>query len=181
MTEMEKMLRGDLYDASDAQVQSAQLATKAWLKRYNSASDLPAPECLQLLKERFAAVGNGSCVRAPFHCDYGFNISLGTDVFPQFQLRDPGCRRRLDRRSHADRSVRSTADGRSSARSRAKKGGFGIRAGDSNRPECVDRRRRSHCLPGVTVGDDAIVGAGSVVTRSVKAGTTVVGNPAYPR
>jgi len=33
-------------------------------------------------------------------------------------------------------------------------------------------------LPGVSIGDDAIVGAGSVVTRDVAAGATVVGNPA---
>jgi maltose O-acetyltransferase len=36
-------------------------------------------------------------------------------------------------------------------------------------------------LPGITIGDDAIVGAGSVVTRDVAPGTTVVGNPARPK
>lgn len=35
-------------------------------------------------------------------------------------------------------------------------------------------------LPGVSIGDDAIVGAGSVVTRNVEPGTVVVGNPANP-
>jgi len=42
----------------------------------------------------------------------------------------------------------------------------------------VRRRRRDLVLPSVTIGDDAIVGAGSVVTRDVPAGRTVVGNPA---
>jgi maltose O-acetyltransferase len=180
MTEMEKMLRGDLYDASDAEVQAAQLATKVWLKRYNSASDLTATECLQLLKEQFAAVGNGSCVRAPFHCDYGFNISLGTDVFLNFNcvILDVVAVSIGDRTQIGPGVQLLTADHpRDPAQRRA-----GL---ESGRPIHIGQNvwigAGALILPGVTVGDDAIIGAGSVVTRSIKAGTTVVGNPAYPR
>jgi maltose O-acetyltransferase len=49
-------------------------------------------------------------------------------------------------------------------------------------PVTIGRRvfvgARALILPGVTIGDDAIVGAGSVVTRDVESGTLVAGNPA---
>jgi maltose O-acetyltransferase len=60
------------------------------------------------------------------------------------------------------------------------------RAGlDLGRPIAIGRNvwigAAAIILPGVTVGDDAIVGAGAVVTRDVRPGATVVGNPAKER
>jgi maltose O-acetyltransferase len=179
-SEMEKMLRGDAYRASDPEVQAAQLATKLWLRRYNAASDLSTAECRRLLKERFAAVGDGSSVRPPFHCDYGFNISLGSDVFLNFNcvILDVVAVSIGNRTQIGPGVQLLTADHpRDPAQRRT-----GLEFG---RPIHIGQNvwigAGALILPGVTVGDDAIIGAGSVVTRSVTSGTTVVGNPAHPR
>ena len=83
-SEKAKMLAGDLYDASAPEIQADLAATMEWLARYNAALALPAEARRALLLERLAAVGEGTVVRPPFHCDYGFNISLGAGVFLNF-------------------------------------------------------------------------------------------------
>ena len=83
-TEKDKMLAGELYDASAPEIQADTAATYRWLARYNAALDMAPSERRKLLVERFAAVGDGAVIRPPFHCDYGFNIRLGADVFLNF-------------------------------------------------------------------------------------------------
>src|SRR5271169_3833617 len=83
-TEKDKMLAGELYDASAPEIQADLAATHRWLARYNAALDMAPSERRGLLRERFAAVGDGAVIRPPFHCDYGYNISLGADVFLNF-------------------------------------------------------------------------------------------------
>ena len=76
-TERDKMLAGDLYDAGAPELQADAAAAHEWLVRYNAAFGTPISERRELLLERLAAVGEGAVIRPPFHCDYGFNISLG--------------------------------------------------------------------------------------------------------
>src|SRR3546814_11190654 len=83
-SEKSKRLAGELYDASDSEIQDHLAAAQAWMVRYNAALALSATERRQLLLERFGAGGEGSVVRPPFHCDYGYNISIGANVFPHF-------------------------------------------------------------------------------------------------
>src|ERR1700730_6898981 len=78
------MLAGELYDASDPELQAELAATHCWLMRYNAALDATPAERRALLLERLAAVGDGARLRPPFHCDYGLNISLGAGVFLNF-------------------------------------------------------------------------------------------------
>ena len=147
-----------------------------WVERYNAAG-LSRADRHRLLAERFACVGTGVTIRPPFFCDPGINLEIGDDVFLNFNCVI------LD--SFAVHIGSHTAIGP----------GVQILAADHPRDPAM---RREHLqtgkpikigvnvwigggaiiLPGVTVGDDAIIGAGSVVSRDVLPGTLVVGNPA---
>ena len=176
-TEKQKMLAGELYDASDPEIRAEDAATARWLKRYNAAGDLPADAQRALLAERLGFVGEGAFIRSPFHCDYGFNISLGAGAYMNF-----GCvvldvvAVVIGEKTQIGPGVQIlTADHPRDPRERETGREFG-------RPIIIGRNvwigGGAIILPGVAIGDDAIIGAGAVVTRDVQAGAVAVGNPA---
>ena len=180
MTEKQKMLAGELYNAADPEIQADHRAAMAWLVRYNGALGAGATTRRQLLVERFARVGEMSEIRPPFHCDYGFNIALGEGVFLNFNcvILDVVQVSIGDKTQIGPGVQILTADHPRDAAVRDSGLEFG-------RPVTIGRNvwigAAAIVLPGVTVGDDAIVGAGAVVTRDVPSGATVVGNPAKSR
>ncbi|RZL66113.1 MAG: sugar O-acetyltransferase [Variovorax sp.] len=179
-TQKQKMLAGDLYDAGDAEIQSDLAATREWLVRYNASLGATSAARHRLLVERLAAVGPGAAIRPPFHCDYGFNIRVGEGVFLNFNcvILDVVEVSIGDKTQIGPGVQILTADHPRSPEERASGLEFG-------RPIRIGRNvwigGGAILLPGVTVGDDALIGAGSVVTRDVPAGATVVGNPARVR
>ena len=176
-TEKQKMLAGDYYRPTDPEIQADQAATKAWLVRYNAALAASPAARRALLAERLAAVGEGAVIRPPFHCDFGYNVRLGAGAFLNF-----GCvildvvTVEIGEGTQIGPAVQIYAADhpREPAERRA-----GLEWG---RPVRIGRNvwigGGAILLPGVTVGDDAVIGAGSVVTRDVPAGATVFGNPA---
>ena len=127
--------------------------------------------------EGLGRAGRGATIRPPFHCDYGFNIDLGEGAFLNF-----GCTIldvvsvRIGAGTQVGPGVQIlTADHPRDPVQRDRMLEFG-------RPVIIGRNvwigGGALILPGITVGDNAIVGAGSVVTRDVRAGATVAGNPA---
>ncbi|HEY8289215.1 MAG TPA: sugar O-acetyltransferase [Acetobacteraceae bacterium] len=176
-TEKDKMLAGDLYDAGAPEIQAELAANHSWLARYNAALDMTPSDRRELLVERFAAVGQGAVIRPPFHCDYGFNISLGAGVFLNFNcvILDVVLVTIGDRTQIGPAVQILTADHPRDAAMRASGLEFGrpIRIGSD-----VWIGGGAIILPGVSIGDGAVIGAGSIVTRDVPAGVTVFGNPA---
>jgi maltose O-acetyltransferase len=173
--EYEKMLAGELYRPSDPEVQAELAKTRTWLARYNASHD--ADEQQRLLHERLAAVGARSVVRVPFHCDYGMHIRLGVDVFLNFNcvILDVAFVTIGDRTQIGPGVQIYAADHPRDAETR--------RAGlELGRPVTIGNDvwigGAAIVLPGVSIGDGATIGAGSVVTKNVPAHATVAGNPA---
>ena len=176
-TEREKMLAGELYDPGAPELQADMAAAHKWLARYTAALAAPASERRELLLERLAAVGEGAVIRPPFYCDYGFNIRLGAGVFLNFNcvILDVVEVTIGDKTQIGPAVQILTADHPRDAAGRASGLEFG-------RPIHIGRNvwigAGAIILPGVTIGDDALIGAGSVVNRDVPAGATAFGNPA---
>lgn len=180
VTEKEKMIAGALYSAADPELQNDQVTAQAWMAAYNAPAVAGAQERHAQLVAGLGQVGRDVVVRPPFHIDYGYNITLGHGVFMNF-----GC-------IVLDVVAVTIGDGAQI--------GPAVQILTADHPRDPEQRRAglefgrpiriganvwigggAIILPGVTIGDDAIVGAGSVVTRDVSAGATVVGNPARAR
>jgi maltose O-acetyltransferase len=178
-TEKQKMLAGELY-RTDEELGAEQAAAKAWMVRYNAALAAPVAERHALLCERLARVGKDAVIRPPFHCDYGYNISLGDGVFLNFNcvILDVVEVVIGDRTQIGPAVQIYAADHPRDADTRKTGLEFGrpVRIGSD-----VWIGGGAILLPGVTIGDGALIGAGSVVTRDVAAGQTVAGNPARAR
>lgn len=177
MTQKERMLAGELYTADDPELVADAARAAEWLDRYNSASTATVAERHALLVEGLGHAGRGATIRSPFHCDYGYNIHLSEGAFLNF-----GCTVldvvpvRIGAGTQVGPGVQIlTADHPRDPVQRGRMLEFG-------RPVTIGRNvwigGGALILPGITIGDDAIIGAGSVVTRDVLAGVTMAGNPA---
>ena len=176
-TEKEKMLAGELYRSADPQLVADIRRAQRLLLRYNATSVDETDVRTEVLRQLLGSVGDGTVIRPMFACDYGYNIRLGRNVFinyncvfldcapidigddlqmgPAVQLYtaehplDPEVRRSGLEYARPIRIGRNVWIG----------GGAGI-------------------LAGLTIGEDSVVGAGSIVTRDVPPGCVVAGNPA---
>lgn len=138
-----------------------------------------------ILEELLGAIGENVAIDTPFHCDHGKNIFLGSDIVIGMDciFVDNAPIRVGDRAMIASGVQLCTAS-------------HPILPGErllDARPTyfrtyaqpitvCVGAwvGARAVVLPGVTIGENAVVGAGSVVTKDVPPNTVVVGNPARP-
>ena len=173
----ERMLAGELYIADDPELGQESARARKLIHQLNISDPTDATRHREILTELLAAFGDGSEIRPPFYCDYGYQTSIGARCFlnwgvvsldvatvtigddvqigPNVQLLTathpikPGLR--LDKWEAAEPIV---------LMDNVWLGG-GVIVG-----------------PGVTIGRNTVVGAGAVVVRDLPANVVAVGNPA---
>lgn len=176
-TEKQKMIAGELYRAGDSELVRERARSQALQRRYNATIVSDGEERKSILDQWLGSRGSIGSIRTPFYVDYGYNIHLGDDVFFNYGcvLLD-GCAIHIGDKTQIGPMVQIlTADHPRRAEDRDAGLEFSqeVRIGRN-----VWIGSAAIVLPGVTIGDDAIIGAGSIVTRDVAPGATVAGNPA---
>jgi maltose O-acetyltransferase len=164
------MLAGELYDADDPELVAERDRCERLMREYN------AHGAEDVLRELLGAIGKETYIRPPFFCDYGYNITLGDNVYLNFNcvILDVVPVAIGDRVQIASAVQLLAADHPRDAQERATGLEFGrpITIGDD-----VWLGGGTIVLPGVTIGARSVIGAGSVVTKDVPPDVVAAGNP----
>ena len=177
MTEKEKMLKGMIYDANNAPELIAERADcKELCHDYNHLRPKDIEGRRRIIMELLGSVKGNFLIEQPFLCDYGYNIHIGDNFYANHNLVI------LDEAPviFGDHVVYAPNCGFYTA-------GHPIDAAERNRgleyarPITVGNDvwiGADVCvLPGVTIGDDCVIGAGSVVVKDIPPHSVAVGNP----
>lgn len=177
MTEAERMQQGLLYDANyDPALLQARTRCKDLCFAYNQLRPSQTEQQAALLRRLLGKTGKQFCITAPFWCDYGCNITIGENFYTNHNcvILDGARVTFGDNVFIAPNCTFSTAGHPLDApqRNRGLEYAYPITVGDN-----VWFGASVTVLPGVTIGSNTVIGAGSVVNRDIPSGVVAVGNP----
>ena len=170
------MLAGELYNPLDQQLSDERLKARQLIKKLNDSGEEETEVRYSILKELIPNAGEGLWLQPPFYCDYGSNIFIGEKVFFNFNC-----------------VVLDVAQVTIGSRTL-----FGPNVQIYTATHPLDYSERASGLelgkpivigndvwvggsvvicPGISIGDRAVIGAGSVVTKDIPADVFAAGNP----
>ncbi len=173
----DKMHSGDLYLSGDADLVAEQLTFVEKLYDFNMTRPLEQEKRAQMLKDMFAEIGDDCYIEPPLHSNWGGkHVHFGKGVYANFNLTlvDDTHIYVGDYTMFGPNVVLATA---------------GHPILPELRPLAYQYNMPIHIgkncwlgagvivLPGVTIGDNSVIGAGSVVTKDIPANVIAVGNP----
>ena len=175
-SEYEKMLVGELYDAGDPELVRRRVRARRLTREFNATHEDEAGLRVSLLAELLGGVGMGVLIEPPFYCDYGSQIQIGDQVAINFNCVVLDCASvRIGDHALLGPSVQVyTAEHPVDPGERRR----GLESAEAVKiEENVWIGGGAIICPGVTIGADTTVGAGSVVVRDLPPGVLAVGNP----
>ena len=177
MSIFDKLHSGEIYDPNDKEIMEIQLKCLDKLYEFNQTRPTELEKRQSLLKEMFGSIGENCYIEPPFHSNFGGrHIHFGNNVYCNFNVTmvDDTYIYVGDNTLFAPNVVLATAAHPVDPELRNK----GLQY---NKPIRIGK----NCwlgtgvivLPGITIGDNVVIGAGSVVTKDLPSNVVAVGNP----
>jgi len=177
MTDKEKMHSGDLYLPMGEELMKEQLQTLEKIYDYNATRPLEQEKRQKLLKEMFAEIGENCYIEPPFYANWaGKHVHFGKGVYANFNF------------TCVDDTHIYVGDYTMI--------GPGVILATASHPILPELREQAYqynlpihigkncwlgagviVLPGVTIGDNSVIGAGSIVNKDIPANVVAVGSP----
>lgn len=172
-----KMLAGEIYDAAHSGFGNRLSATRSLLWKLNNLKPDLFDDQKNILRSLLGACGKNFHFNLPFRCDYGCNIFIGENFFANFNfvILDEARVTIGDNAFIGPNVSIYTAchPVESDLRNTKVQWAEPVTIGDN-----VWIGGSVTILPGVTIGDNCVIGAGSVVSRDIPSNSVAVGNPA---
>lgn len=177
MTDAEKMHSGKIYNPSDKQIAAQQEKCLDKLYDFNATRPTESAKRTEMLKEMFAEIGEDCYIEPPLHANWGGkHVHFGKNVYANFGLTlvDDTHIYVGDYTMFAPNVVVATAGHPilPELREKAYQYNFSVHIGRN----CWIGAG-ALIMPGVTIGDNTVIGAGSVVTRNIPSNCVAYGNP----
>ena len=176
-SEKEKMLAGEIYSAYDEELVRDRIKARKAVREFNDVSEDEFEKREDMIKNIFGKTGKNIYVESYFKCDYGYNISVGDNLYANFDcVFLDVCPIEIGDNCFLAPGVHIyTATHPLDADERTSGVEFGkpVKIGDN-----VWIGGRSVINPGVTIGNNVVVASGSVVVKDIPDNVLVGGCPA---
>ena len=177
MREFDKLHTGDIYFPGDPEIHREQTACQEKLYDFNRTRPSELEKRTAMLRDMFAEIGEGCYIEPPLHANFGGKfVHFGKWVYANYNLTlvDDTHIYVGDDTMFGPNVTIATAGHPIAPELR----GRGLQF---NMPVRIGKRcwlgAGVIVMPGVTIGNDTVIGAGSVVTKDIPSGVVAVGNP----
>lgn len=176
MKDWEKMQAGEVYNDFAEDLFNRRVSAKKLFRAYNRLDDSAVDERNDIMRRLFKSVGDNVWIEPDFRCEFGKNITIGDNVYINFGCVILDCGQvSIGSGTLIGPNVGLFSGNHATDAAERAAGGL------IPKPIAIGRRvwicGNVSVVPGVTIGDDTIIGAGSVVTRDIPSGVVAAGNP----